>query len=125
MRLISRLTRSLQFIALGIAMAWASPAMAQDALREGEKINWLTYMQHAASASAIAMALSYVDQCSKKLIISELETKDLETGNDIMVLSFSCQGNEDEEGTALLEFFGNREAIESGGPHLKSFDFAG
>ena len=103
----------------------SSQASAQSNEIEGAKINWHKYMQHASTASAIAMALSYVDRCKKKLVIQELEDKDQDSGADLLVLSFRCDGNEDEEGAAILEFGGGRKAFEEGPPMLKGFDFAG
>lgn len=112
-------------VIIAFAAAAAPPAPAQTEGVDGAKINWLKYMQQARTASAIAMALSYVDDCSKKLEIQEYELKDQESGADVLVLSFSCQGGEDEEGSAILTFWGGRRAFEDGTQILKGFDFAG
>lgn len=111
----------------------ASQASAQSDGVDGPKINWLKYMQHASAASAIAMALSHVDHCSKRLGIREEDFKDPESGEDLVILSFSCDGNEDEEGSAFLFFLGTRKMLEEhfeqgpkyGPPIFKRFEFAG
>ena len=61
-------------------------------------IDWRKYMQSAANVSAIAAAVAMVDGCSKKLLIEE-------TVSDTTVrLSFLCNGSEDEEAAAFIEF---------------------
>ena len=102
-----------------------SNGFAQSKVTEGAGINWLAYMRHASSASAIAMALSYVDHCKKKLVITESEHTDPETREDTVTLAFRCAGNEDEEGTAFLIFSGSRESYADSPPTLKAFEYAG
>ncbi len=111
----------------------SSQASAQSDGVDGAKINWLKYMQHASSASAIAMALSHVDHCSKRLGIREEDFKDPKTGDEFVILSFSCDGNEDVEGSAFLFFSGPRKMLEEhfeqgpkfGPPSFRKFEFAG
>ncbi len=111
----------------------SSQASAQSDGVDDAKINWLKYMQHASTASAIAMALSHVDHCSKRLGIREEDYKDPKTGDDLVILSFSCDGNEDEEGSAFLFFSGTRKMLEEhfkqgpkfGAPAFRKFEFAG
>ncbi len=123
MRLLQvRLISSLVFVVL--VAGSTSSVLAQSKVTENADINWYSYMQHASSASAIAMALSYVDPCTKKLVITESEHSDPDTG-DIVTLTFLCPGNEDEEGAAILTFHGSRESLADGPPILKSFDYAG
>lgn len=133
-QLRSWLTRfASSLIVVSFVVGASSQASAQSNEIVGAKINWLKYMQHASTASAIAMALSHVDHCSKKLGIQEEDYKDPESGDDLVILSFSCGGNEDEEGSAYLRFFGTRKMLEEhfeqgpkyGPPFLKDFKFAG
>ncbi|MGI9415696.1 MAG: hypothetical protein ACR2PM_18615 [Hyphomicrobiales bacterium] len=78
-------------------------------------IDWHKYMQSAANVSAIAAAVAMVDDCSKKLVIEE-------TVSEASVrLSFMCNGTEDEEAAAFIEFhkFGDDVLVP------KKFEFAG
>jgi len=86
----------------------ASDAAADD-------IDWRKYMKSAAVVSSIAAAIALVDNCGKPLQIEE--TKD----DGKIRLSFTCSGNEDEEGTAVIEFddFGDGVLVPS------KFDLAG
>lgn len=79
------------------------------------EINWDKYMRSGSVVSSIAAAVSQVDGCSKPLLIEE--TKE---GNRIR-LSFTCNGREDEEGTAIIEF----ESFEDGVLVPSRFLFAG
>lgn len=130
----SALARVALSLIVVLFVAGASPlASAQSKGVNGTKINWLKYMQHASTASAIAMALSHVDNCSKKLRIREEDYKDPESGDDFVILSFSCGGNEDEEGSAFLFFSGTKKMLEEhfeqgpkyGPPSFRKFEFAG
>jgi hypothetical protein len=111
----------------------ASLAAAQSDAVEGADINWQIYLQHSSTASAIAMALSYVDNCSEPLGILEEDFHDPDSGENLVILSFSCSGDEDEEGSAFLRFFGTRQLFQEsfeenpnfGPPFLKDFTFAG
>lgn len=133
-QLRSALARVALSLIVVLSVAGASPlASAQSNGVNGTKINWLKYMQHASTASAIAMALSHVGHCSKRLGIREEDYKDPESGEDLVILSFSCVGNEDEEGSAFLFFLGTRKMLEEhfeqgpkyGPPIFKKFEFAG
>ena len=120
---LAKLTSSL--IVVLFVVGASSHGSAQSNETAGADINWHKYMQHASTASAIAMALSYVDHCRKKLSILEHEDKDVDSGADVLVLSFICTGGEDEDAGAILTFWGGRKAFEEGPPMLKGFDFAG
>lgn len=62
------------------------------------EIKWQKYMQSSANVSAIAASVAIVDQCSKKLVIEETISPEKTR------LDFICDGKEDEEGTASIEF---------------------
>lgn len=116
-------------IAILFVVGALSQATAQSNESGSAKVNWSIYMQHASTASAIAMALSYVDHCSKELDIEEQDYTDPDTGENLIILSFTCAGNEDEGGSAFLRFNGSRKLFEKepnlGPPMLKDFTFAG
>ena len=81
------------------------------------EIRWNEYVQSSFLVSAIAAAISRVENCSKKPLLME----EISSGNDKRTLVFTCDGTEDEEGSSILhiERFGD-------GPWLaKSFEFAG
>lgn len=61
-------------------------------------IDWRKYMQSAANVSAIAAAVAMVDNCSKSLMIEET------VADTTVRLSFLCNGSEDEEAAAFIEF---------------------
>jgi len=61
-------------------------------------VDWRKFMNSAAVVSSIAAAIALVDDCSKPLTIEE-------TKNDGKIrLSFTCDGNADEEATSVIEF---------------------
>ncbi|MEM8878045.1 MAG: hypothetical protein AAGD23_09255 [Pseudomonadota bacterium] len=128
------LTKLISCLAFILLIAGASSHVsAQSDGAEGAEINWQIYLQHSSTASAIAMALSYVDQCSEPLGILEEDFQDPDSGEDLVILSFSCSGDENEEGSAFLRFFGTRQMLQEqfeentnfGPPILKDFQFAG
>lgn len=80
-----------------------------------ESVNLERFLQSAASASAIAAAVAMVDGCSLPL---EIEESQISGG---VRLSFSCNGNEEEEGTAIIEFMDDG----AGGVLPLRYDFAG
>ncbi len=88
---------------------------SKDAVAAG--IDWQKYMQSSANVSAISAAVAWVDGCSKKPLLIE----ELKPGEGKVLLTFTCDGNEDERATAIIEFnsYGN------GNLFPKKFDFAG
>ena len=83
----------------------------------GKQINWHEYITSAMLVGSIAAAMSRVEHCSKKpLLIEEWRRND--TKRDLV---FTCDGNEDEQGSAILTI----EKI--GGPNWEptEFRFAG
>jgi hypothetical protein len=79
------------------------------------EIDWQKYIQSSANVSAIAAAVAFVDGCSKNLDIEE------SSSDGKVRLSFTCDGKEDEEGTAVIEF----ESFGDGPLMPKKFEFAG
>lgn len=79
------------------------------------EIDWQKYMQSSANVSAIAAAVAWVDDCSKKLKIEESIS-----GRRVR-LSFTCSGIENHGEHAVVEF----DKIGDGGLVPKKFEFAG
>ncbi|MDH3740529.1 MAG: hypothetical protein OER56_02930 [Hyphomicrobiales bacterium] len=69
-------------IALLCAISWS---MGTEYARADE-VNWTEYMQDAYVVAAIAAAISLVDNCDKKLSITEIRPS-----ADKRVLSFTCE----------------------------------
>ena len=88
-RYVGLLTLSLWF-----AQALATPAMADD-------VDWSKYMTRSAVVSAIASAMSAVENCSVPLTFSE--SVDSTEGRKI-TLAINCFGKEDEEASSFIEF---------------------
>jgi hypothetical protein len=99
------------FLASLFCAGWAT--VSNDAA--AAEIKWQKYMRSSANVSAIAAAVAMVDHCSKKLGIEETISERK------IRLDFICDGTEDEEGTASIEFsrFGDDGLISS------EFFFAG
>lgn len=113
MLVVKYLRTSVFSAAIGIAAIAAGPerASADDA------IDWNSYMQSASVAAAIASAIAFVDQCSVRPLLME----EIVSGDDKRTLVFTCDGDEEEEGSAILHLqrFGD-------GPWMPmGFDFAG
>ncbi len=113
--------RTNQAMALALSglllLSASAPVVAQNSgPRTGKQINWQEYMTSAGLVSAIASAMSYVDHCSKPLVIEEWRRS---SGKRDLV--FNCNGNEDEEGSAILSIqrFGSSPWMPAG------FKFAG
>ena len=113
--------RSNKAVALAVCgmllLSVSTPGVAQDGEpRTGKQINWQEYMVSAGLVSAIAAAISYVDDCSKPLVIEEWRRS---KGKRDLV--FNCYGSEDEEGSSILsnQRFGTSPWLPAG------FKFAG
>ena len=104
-------------LALAASMA-PLPAHAQAGAATGRDIDWEKYMQKAANATAIALALSFVDNCSNRLKISE--TSEVTNGEGMLTLSFGCEGGDDEEAGAFVKFWQSPEGVV-----FNAIDFAG
>ncbi len=109
-------TRLSTIAALGIlagAVGMLTPASPASAA----EIDWNEYVQSSFLVSAIAAAVSRVDDCSKKPLLIE----EIRSGDDKRTLVFTCQGTEDEEGSSILHI----ERIGDGPWLARSFEFAG
>lgn len=73
-----------------------SPAVADELSAAG----YQKYFRSAAVLSAAAAAAAQVGACSQPLYIQEARP---DTGG-LIQLSFTCDGSEDEEATAIIEF---------------------
>lgn len=78
-------------LTLGCGQVLVSPAQA-------EEIDWSKYMTRSAVVSAIASAMSSVENCSVPLTFSETK----EDGK--VKLAINCFGNEEDEASSFIEF---------------------
>ena len=81
-----------------IGMTAPAALAADEEPRTGKQINWQEYLNSALLVGSMAAAISWVDHCSKKPLLIE-EWRRSDTRRDLV---FTCDGTEDEEGSAIL-----------------------
>ena len=79
------------------SLLWAGWMSASNEAAAAE-IDWQKYMQSAVNISAIAAAVAWVDDCSKKLIFKESNSE----GN--VRLDAICDGADNKDATSSIEF---------------------
>ncbi|MEM9107413.1 MAG: hypothetical protein AAGC96_17320 [Pseudomonadota bacterium] len=91
--------------------------MASGTAKADDQIDWNSYMQSAPVVAAIASAIAHVDHCSVRPLLIE----EIVSGENKRTLVFTCNGNEDEEGSAILQLerFGDSDWMPVG------FEYAG